>query len=196
MCCFIFLFFYFFTCTSSIQVVCLFAAQGCCSALRWRQRSSRWGTTGGASSPPPSAPSSSECWQCGTRRKVEVLLHDGSSLPVCLCKCACFGFILLRSWSLLKSSICPAPFSSNRKEEYFVDNAAFFSPFILKRPSLLSSRPASALTSRLTFRSCPRSPSLGESFLLDQCHIKLIRDLHSVWFTEEIWGLIQLHLLL
>lgn len=73
----------------------------------------------------------------------------------------------------------PRPLFLKRKKEYFVDDATF-SPFISKRPSRLSLRPASALTSHLTFRSCRRLPSLGESFLLDQRHIKLIPDQRSV----------------
>lgn len=46
-------------------------------------------------------------------------------------------------------------------------------PLFPQRPSLLSLRPVSAWTFRLTFRSCQRSPSLGERVSLDWLHIKL-----------------------
>lgn len=62
----------------STMCVCVCVAQGCCSASRSLLRSLLWGTTGGASSPPRSAPSYSECWRCGTRRKVrdELFLYQ------------------------------------------------------------------------------------------------------------------------
>lgn len=63
-------------------------------------------------------------------------------------------------------------------------------PFI-QRPSPLSSRPDSAWTSRLTFRSCRRSPSSGECVCLDWHNIKLIPELFGTSVNQEIWALIQ-----
>lgn len=63
--------------------------------------------------------------------------------------------------------------------------SSFLLLLLLQRPSLLSSRPASAWTSRLTFKSCRHSPSLGEWAPLNQRHIKLIPDQRSVLIY---WG--------
>lgn len=127
--------------------MCVCVLQACCSALKSLQRSLRWGTTGGASLLPPSAPSYSECWLCGTMRKVNIVF-----LPV-------HGSVHF--------------FRSDSRNRLLCSLNDTLSP---QRPSPLSLRHDSAWTSHLTFRSCQHLPSWGEWVPRDRHHVELVPE--------------------